>query len=137
MEAENRKDIFMQVINKERLYEIVNQIREQTDVKEGEVLVLTVDPQNSSVDDIIRYSNKFFIFYEMDKESNQRQRGALIHKKMRTFYTINALNVLILQLTGEIDKNYKVDWQEYSNSLMISNKDNELQIIKTKFYKKI
>ena len=39
-------------------------------------------------------------------------------------YTINALNSLIKSLNGGVeDRNYKVDWENYRNSLILTDGD--------------
>ena len=63
----------------------------------------------------------------------------LVHlkKHTRTLYTINALNSLIRELNyGVLDKTYKINWSNYRNSLLLT-KNNELNTIRTKFFKKI
>ncbi len=42
------------------------------------------------------------------------------HKETNTLYTINGLNYLISSLNNNIiDKNYKVNWDDYSNSAIL------------------
>lgn len=54
------------------------------------------------------------------------------HKLTKTLYTINALNTIIRQVTGgKEDKNYKINWDEYQNSLLVV-QDRELIQFKTK-----
>ena len=60
----------------------------------------------------------------------------ITHKKGECFYTINALNKLIESKsnseTGNINhKDYKIDWDEYQNKMLITKK-NELTIIDIK-----
>ena len=60
----------------------------------------------------------------------------ITHKKGECFYTINALNKLIESKsegdTGNINhKEYKIDWDEYQNKMLITKK-NELTIIDIK-----
>lgn len=48
----------------------------------------------------------------------------LLHRKKEsnTLYTINALNTLIMSLNeGKLDKNYMVNWQDYKNSILLTN----------------
>jgi hypothetical protein len=54
-----------------------------------------------------------------------------IHKKVSTFYTINALNKLIEELIGPSDvdkKTVMINWSEYKNKVILL-KDNELSIL--------
>lgn len=42
------------------------------------------------------------------------------HKETNTLYTINGLNYLISSLNNNVvDKNYKVNWNDYSNSAIL------------------
>ena len=48
----------------------------------------------------------------------------LLHRKKEsnTLYTINALNTLIMSLNGgKMDKNFIVNWQDYKNSILLTN----------------
>ncbi len=61
----------------------------------------------------------------------------LVHRKKEsnTLYTINALNELIKKLNGGVvDTRYKVDWQHYRNSVLLT-QHNELNQLNTKIYK--
>lgn len=46
----------------------------------------------------------------------------LIHRKKQsnTLYSLNALNILITEENGILDKSYILDWKLYENSLVIS-----------------
>ena len=51
----------------------------------------------------------------------------LLHRKKEsnTLYTINALNTLIKDLNGGIlDKNYMVNWNDYKNSILLTDGPN-------------
>jgi hypothetical protein len=61
----------------------------------------------------------------------------LLHRKKEsnTLYTINALNTLIKSLNGGfLDKNYMVNWQEYKNSILLTDGPN-LRKLDTAIYK--
>lgn len=61
----------------------------------------------------------------------------LVHRKKESnsLYTINALNLLIKLLNnGILDTNYKINWNDYKNSILLI-QNNDLNIIKTKIYK--
>ena len=50
-------------------------------------------------------------------------------------YTINALNNLIEDLNdGVLDKSYQVDWQDYRNSMILTDGDG-YKIMKTKLFR--
>ena len=51
-----------------------------------------------------------------------------------TLYTINALNDLIRELNGgKLDKTFPIDWENYKNSLLLTNEDG-LNKIPTRIY---
>ena len=56
----------------------------------------------------------------------------LVHtkRKTNTFYTINALNILIREINnGVLDTSYLINWDNYENMLILYN-NNELKKIK-------
>jgi len=59
-----------------------------------------------------------------------------LHRKKHTntLYTINALNDLIRELNnGKLDKSFSIEWENYKNSLLLTN-DNGLNKIPTKIH---
>lgn len=59
----------------------------------------------------------------------------LLHRKKEsnTLYSINALNILIKLLNnGRTDTNYIVDWKQYSNCILLTDKNNGLRRLNTK-----
>lgn len=55
----------------------------------------------------------------------------LVHRKKEsnTLYTINALNQVIKEETGgHLDKSYKVDWNKFRNSIIVTNSDGSRKI---------
>lgn len=98
-------------------------------------------------------NNKIYLYSETDNpnslilvyniEENLRDGLAkntiLVHRKKHsnTIYTINALNSLIVRINnGILDKSYQVDWEAYSDQLLII-KDNELVLLGLDFRKAI
>lgn len=64
------------------------------------------------------------------------QHTILMHRKKEsnTLYTINALNTLIKLLNaGILDSKYIVDWNEYRNSVLLTN-GYEIRQLETKIY---
>lgn len=60
----------------------------------------------------------------------------LVHRKKEsnTLYTINALNTLVKELNdGVLDKNYRVNWPDYKNCILLT-KGPELKRINTKLF---
>jgi len=57
------------------------------------------------------------------------------NKETNTLYTIDALNELIILLNdGKKDNQYKIDWNNYKNMLLITD-DTGIKKIKTKIFK--
>ena len=54
-------------------------------------------------------------------------------KETETLYSINALNTLIYELNnGVLDKNYRIDWTQYKNTLMLSDRSGLFRLINIK-----
>lgn len=51
-------------------------------------------------------------------------------KETNTLYTINALNYVVSHETGRVDPNYKINWENYRNCLLLS-KHEKLVIVPT------
>jgi hypothetical protein len=86
-------------------------------------------------------SDEFICTYNIDTLNMEQQsvlpNTILLHRKKESnsLYTINALNLLIRSLNhGILDTNYKINWVDYKNSIMLV-QNNDLNIIKTKIYK--
>jgi hypothetical protein len=55
-------------------------------------------------------------------------------KECNVLYTINSLNKLIESLNGGVrDNSYKVNWKDYENSILLTQKDQFVQL-KTKIH---
>lgn len=54
-------------------------------------------------------------------------------KETETLYSINALNTLICELNnGVLDKSFRVDWSQYKNKLMLSDRNGLFRLIEIK-----
>lgn len=54
-------------------------------------------------------------------------------KDTETLYSINALNTLIReQNNGVLDKSYRVDWTQYKNNLLLTDRDGSFRCITIK-----
>jgi hypothetical protein len=58
----------------------------------------------------------------MRKDAPKFPNTILIHRKKptNTLYTLNAMNRLIEEENGHVDKTFIVNWQLYENSLIIT-----------------
>lgn len=83
--------------------------------------------------------NETFLTYKIYIENDRRinfkkelPKTIQIHKKQSTFFTINALNKLIefkSGLEGNVNhKEYKINWQEFTNKIVLIKNEN-LEII--------
>ena len=96
------------------------------------------------------YSNRIFAFsngnnpkelyltYNVVNMTNNGQKfpnTILIHRKKQTntLYTLNAMNKLIEEENGHMDKSFVVNWKLYENSLIITG-DVSIRIIPLKIF---
>jgi hypothetical protein len=85
-------------------------------------------------------TTEYLITYNIDMEKpldTIPDNTILLHRKKEsnTLYTINALNTLIKSLNeGKVDSNFKVNWPDYQNSVLLTQGD-DLRVINTKIYK--
>jgi len=87
----------------------------------------------------IKNSNEYVCTYNVEPSSIDEilPETILVHRKKEsnTLYTINALNELIKLLNGGVvDIRYKVNWQHYRNTILLT-QHNELKQLKTKIHK--
>ena len=74
--------------------------------------------------------------YEDDHISEDIPNTISLHRKKQsnTLYTINALNEVIRELNdGVLDKRFPIPWENYQNSLLLTNEDG-LNKIPTKIH---
>lgn len=96
------------------------------------------------------YSKRIFIFsneknpkeifltynvLNMQRNAPKFPNTILIHRKKQTntLYTLNAMNKLIEEENGQLDKSYVVKWEFYENSLIITG-DVSIRIIPLKIH---
>jgi hypothetical protein len=74
-----------------------------------------------------RYNTKFITFKVLAVEGEEEREKAyelyakFINRKAKTntFFTINALNRLMLSEIGEIDPTYKINWLQYRDKILM------------------
>lgn len=62
----------------------------------------------------------------------------LLHRKKEsnTLYTINALNAVIKSKnSGVLDNSYQIEWQEFKNSVLLTQSDGSLRKLNTAIHK--
>jgi len=86
-------------------------------------------------------SNEFICTYNIDpgnmSTTSVLPNTILLHRKKESnsLYTINALNTLIKTLNnGYADPNYKVEWNDYKNTILLTNGP-DLRKLETTIYK--
>ena len=87
----------------------------------------------------VKSTNEYVVTYNVDQGNINYipENTILVHRKKEsnTLYTINALNELIKKLNeGVVDINYRVNWQHYKNSILLT-QHNELKQLNTKVFK--
>ena len=85
------------------------------------------------INKIFQYSesenpNQILLVYNSEKNLRDTlaKNTILVHRKKNTntIYTINALNTLITEMNnGVLDKSYQIDWENYSDVLMLTRED--------------
>ena len=108
--------LFLTFTSVNELEEIVSTINRRYSILFGKIFVLE-SPQ----------SEELMCTYNIDTgnmASLPMPNTILLHRKKEsnTLYTINALNTLIRSLNeGYLDKNYIINWQDYKNSILLTN----------------
>lgn len=87
----------------------------------------------------VKSTNEYVITYNVDQGNveNIPVNTILVHRKKESnvLYTVNALNELIKSLNGGVvDTNFRIDWQHYRNSILITN-HGDFKQLKTKLHK--
>ena len=82
---------------------------------------------NLIVDDV-------YVTYNVDPKEDYKKtpNTILIHRKKdtNTLYTVNALNEIIKAVNnGVLDKTFIIQWENYKNSLLLTNNDGYRRIV--------
>lgn len=109
-------------------FESVLQDIKQFDLYSRKIFILKLSP-----------SNELVVSYNIIPNSNTKFLSSTIlthrKKETNTMYTINALNTLIRSLNGGVvDKSYQVDWNNYKNSLILTDGDS-YKVLKTSLFR--
>ncbi len=112
--------------NKKELTEMVLLIKETAPLSMRKLYVLQKEDN----------PNELMVTYNVLKSevSGFLPNTILLHRKKETntLYTINAVNIIIKDANnGILDKSYRIQWGNYRNSILLTNKDG-LNIINTK-----
>lgn len=78
----------------------------------------------------------FYIVW--NTEYDFRYPGILkINRKGSTYFTIDAINTLSIINSGKIDREFTPNWEDWTYSILLSNKDGGLNHIKTVTYETV
>ena len=122
--------LFCTFIQKSELDEFVENLNKKYTLIYNKVFVLEFENKEEF---ILTYNTEQGNLGEMPKST------ILVHRKKEsnTLYTINALNNLIKTLNNNVlDKQYKIAWNNYRNSVLLSSSvDPGFSKLNTKLYK--
>ncbi len=129
----NKKVLIAAFIPKDESDNFLTYIEDEFDIESYKTFKFSI------MDDANQYLYTFYIEIPIGERINLKEffnNALIIHKKKKTFYTINALNKLIESEYnlegGNIDyKKYKIDWDKFKNTLIL-NSNNNLSIIEIK-----
>ena len=124
-----RTQLLCTFTSKSKLNEIIDIIVSCNDILYDKIYVF--ENKNDSSQLICTYNVEFID----DFEENIIDTISLHRKKQsNTLYTINALNEVIREKNGGVlDKSYMVDWDEFENTLLLTN-ETGLSKIPTKIH---
>ena len=113
VDMENK--LFCTFSKKQDLDNTIYEITSHYNILYGKVFVLS-SPESEE------YMCTYNIEIE-DRSKQMLQNTILLHRKKdsNTLYTINALNFVIKKFNdGVLDKNFKINWQDYRNSILLT-----------------
>jgi|TARA_R110000796_G_scaffold115934_2_gene228238 hypothetical protein len=119
--------LFCTFTSLENLEETTKEVKSSYDILYKKIFVL-----------YIKSNDEYVCTYNVDPASVESilPDTILVHRKKEsnTLYTINALNELIKLLNGGVvDVKYKVNWQHYRNTILLT-QHSELKQLKTRIH---
>ena len=119
--------LFCTFTSLENLEETTKEVKSSYDILYKKIFVL-----------YIKSNDEYVCTYNVDPNSIESilPNTILVHRKKEsnTLYTINALNELIKLLNGGVvDVKYKVNWQHYRNTILLT-QHSELKQLKTRIH---
>jgi len=108
----------------------IHEIQNYYEIVFGKIFILqNVDNPDSLMLTYNVDKNKIPDKYYMDTISVHRKKDS------NTLYTINSLNCLVQSLNrGESDVNFKIDWMNYKNCILLTDPNDWYKIINTKLF---
>lgn len=86
----------------------------------------------------IEGENKKILTYNLDAQSSRVNYKEILpstvqihrNKQTKTLYTIDAINAIQMEKNGKIDPRFRINWEEYVESLLIE-RDDRVVVLKT------
>jgi len=119
-------------VSKRKLCVVCNRIMDNFDVDRNRIFVLkdkNIDPD--------RYILTYNIVVDLTKDKEQHHKiipntiPINRKKEFNCLYTIDALNAIIIEQTGEANKGADVKWEKFADCLLVARKDGELVVVET------
>ena len=113
----SRSILLASFVGKDKLYEAIEKISIEAKIDKDRIFVFLNEEDQS----------EYILTYNMNSEFANTKFTSIwentisIHRKKQTnsLYSLNAMNELIKSKNGgEVDKNYKVDWEKYRGCLL-------------------
>ena len=100
---------------------VVSLIKREFDLSSNKIFILGDKRRKGTR--IITYN----VFRNNDKFSDVVKNTISLHRKKETntLYTLNALNEVVKEQNGVVDKNFEVDWEKFRNTMLITYKNDE------------
>jgi len=117
-------------IERTQLIRVLDNIRGNFNISKGKIFLL------SDKEDPFRYILTYNILLDDDNDDNYLNRvnnTIIIHRKKEynALYTLDALNCINLEKYGNNNEHYPIDWENYQNVLLTTNKGEKLKKINT------
>lgn len=122
-----RTQLLCTFTNEGQFEQVIATIFKSFELFSRKIFVLKLDP-----------SKELVISYNIIPNSSTKflPSTIMVHRKKEsnTMYTINALNRLIVDENGSLDKSYQVDWEKHRNSVILTDGDG-YKIMKTSLFR--
>lgn len=125
-----KNKLFCTFSAKDSLERTLDIIKSEYTITYGKIFILESEDSDE-------YLCTYNIEVQPDSVTKVLSNTILLHRKKETntLYTINSLNLLIKRLNGGIlDTSYKVNWQDYRNTVLLT-QGSDLRQLGTKIFK--
>jgi hypothetical protein len=119
-----RTQLLCTFTNKSELEDTLNKIQDTYSVVYNYIYILQ---NKTNLDEL-------YVTYNIDtstRPDEPLEDTILVHRKKEynVLYTINALNQIIREETGgQLDKTHRINWENYRNSIMVTNTEGSRKI---------